>query len=46
MAEASRQATLIEIPGVGHLTPLENTVVVTVAISEWLADEFGSESPA
>jgi len=46
MAEASRQATLIEIPGVGHLTPLENPVVVTVAISEWLADEFGSESPA
>jgi pimeloyl-ACP methyl ester carboxylesterase len=44
MAEAARQATLIEIPDAGHLTPLENPVVVTLAMSEWLTDEFGGET--
>lgn len=42
MAQAARQATLVEIPEVGHLTPLESPAVVTVALTDWLRDAFDS----
>lgn len=41
MAEAARQATLVEIPDVRHLTPLESPAIVTVALADWLRYAFG-----
>jgi pimeloyl-ACP methyl ester carboxylesterase len=40
MAEAAQRATLIEIPQVGHLTPLENPEVVGEAMVNWLSELF------
>ncbi len=41
MAEAAHQATLIEIPDVGHLTPIESPKAVSISIAEWLYEQFG-----
>ncbi len=43
IAEVAREVTLVEIPNVGHLTPLESPKLVTAAIVDWLRDRFASE---
>ncbi len=40
MAEAAHQATLVEIPDVGHLTPIESPKVVSIAVAQWLYEQF------
>ena len=40
MAQAAREATLVEVPDAGHLTPIEAPSIVAKAISEWLAERF------
>lgn len=46
MAEVARRATLVEIPEVGHLTPIESPKVVTIALSEWLYEQYGATDSA
>lgn len=46
IAQAAQQATLVEIDGVGHLTPLESPTAVATALIDWvreMSDSAASE---
>lgn len=45
MAEVAQRATLIEIPQVGHLTPMESPELVTTALIDWLTEVVGEADP-
>ncbi|MFA7265094.1 MAG: alpha/beta hydrolase [Candidatus Nanopelagicales bacterium] len=42
MAEAAREATLVEVADAGHLTPIESPKIVTSVIGDWLRECFDS----